>query len=299
MRKILLILFLCGPIALQAQQINPKGKFLTDSIKLGMEIRYTLSIRYPQELDVVFPDSIYNYAPFEFERKKYFPTKTDSLYSYDSAVYYLTTFEVDSVQHLQLPIYIVSGGDSMAFYPATDSVILQHIVADIPDTVNVEDLALKENTSYLPLSLQFNYPYLIIGIILFVIISLLILIIFGKRIRKWWKLRRLKKRYKYYKEQFEKIINNPQHNKPEVVLEAVSVWKKYLEKISDRPYRQLTTKEIYLREKDEDLRQALRQIDRSIYSEKASTEELQPAYQELDNHADRQFNTKVEEIKNA
>ncbi|MGK7388919.1 MAG: hypothetical protein ACNS60_01155 [Candidatus Cyclobacteriaceae bacterium M2_1C_046] len=299
MRKLLLILFIYSPFALQAQQINPKGKFLTDSIKLGMEVQYSLSVRYPRELDIVFPDSTFDYSPLEFESKKYFPTTTDSLYSYDSVIYTLTTFEVDSIQYLQLPIFVVSGGDSSSFYPAEDSIILHHVVKEIPDTVEVDKLALKENTSYLPLSLQFNYPYLIIGIIIFVITGLLILIIFGKRIRKWWQLKRLRKQYHSFKEKFENIKNNPEYNKPEVVLEALSVWKKYMEKLTSRPYRQLTTKEIYIREKEEALRESLRQADRAVYSGKASTGELQPYYQELESYANKQFNIRAEEIKNA
>lgn len=263
-----------------------------------MEVVYTLSARYPQDMDIVFPDSTYNFAPFEFERKEFFPTQTDSLYSYDSAVYYLTTFEIDSIQYLQLPVYVVSEGDSNAVYTEQDFVVLQHVVAEIPDTVQVDKLPLKENISYLPLELQFNYPYLIIAIIILLIVAVLIFIIFGKRMRKWWQLKKLRKRYRKFKERFNAITADPHHNRPEKLEKAVVTWKTYMEKISDKPYRQLTTKEIFMRENNESLKQALRKIDRSIYSGKPTSEELEPAYQELDTYADKQYNQRVEEIKN-
>ena len=184
MRRLLIILFFAASFSLQAQQIKSKGSFLSDSIKIGMDIRYSLSATYPSNQDVVFPDSTFNFSPFEYVGKKYFTTKTDSTYSYDSAVYIFTTFEVDSVQFLRLPVFIVTRGDSSAIYTEMDSVILQHVVAEIPDTTGVENMPLKENVDFLPLVLQFNYPYLIIGIIILIIAILLVIIIFGKRIRK-------------------------------------------------------------------------------------------------------------------
>lgn len=248
-------------------------------------------------MDIVFPDSTYDYSLFEFERKTFFPTQTDSLYSYDSAVYYLTTFEVDSIQYLKLPIFVINDNDSTAIFTETDSVILQHIVKKIPDKTPLADMPLKENTSYLPISLQFNYPYLIIGIILLIIIILLILIIFGKRIKKWWKLRRLKKHYLSFKDKFHKARAEKEHNKPEHAEHIILIWKSYMEKLSGEPYTKYTTKEIYLHHKNDELRKGLKAIDRSIYSGKSSPENLSPAYQELENYADLQYKKRVEEIK--
>jgi len=90
-----------------SQEVKPKGVFLVDSAKIGEQIPYSLSIRYPKQMEFLFPDSNYNFFPFEFNSKNFFITRTDSLVSVDSAIFYLSTFEVEPVQKLFLPVFMI------------------------------------------------------------------------------------------------------------------------------------------------------------------------------------------------
>jgi hypothetical protein len=294
--KVFIAIFLLFPLSQQAQNISPKGQFLSDSIKVGLPVSYTLAVKYPRQLDIVFPDSTFDFTPFEYEDKIYFPTKTDSLYSYDSVVYTFVTFEIDTIQHMRLPVYIVSGGDSIPVFTSTDSVILQHVVKEIPDTAQAENLPLKESTDYLPLALQFNYPYLIIGIIITVIIVLLVIIIFGKRIKKWWKLRKMKKQYSAFQSKYNKIVHDDQLTAEERATRAITIWKKYMQQLTGYPYTTLTTKEIYNYAHNEQLQSALRQLDKLIYSGKK--DEVKESYGELENYTFNQYKKHVEGLKN-
>src|SRR5919108_3504153 len=81
-----------------AQDVTVRGGFFLDSLSIGDETGFYLSATYPSNLNIIFPDSTFNYSPFEFKRKHYFPTHTAEGKSYDSVIYYLSTFEVEKVQ---------------------------------------------------------------------------------------------------------------------------------------------------------------------------------------------------------
>jgi len=239
-----------------AWQKRPEGKFTVDSAKIGEEIYYSLSISYPKNLDIVFPDSLYDFSPFELNRKDYFFTRTDSTTSFDSAVYNLSTFEIDSIQQLALPIWIISKGDSVALFSLPDTIVLHHMVTQLPDS-----LALIDNTIYKEVSYKFNYPYLIIAISGSVIFVLFVIVVFGKEIRKKYKLYRMRKSHEKFLKNYQKILEG-KYNRESALLE----WKKYMEKLHEMPYTKLTTKEIILQTKDNFLMKALKEIDRAIYS---------------------------------
>src|SRR6187455_220135 len=100
-----LSLVLIGGLSTRAQEVRVHSGFLVDSLGIGDEGGYFLTARYPSELNILFPDSTYNFAPFEYARKVYYPTKTTNGQSYDSAIYYLSTFEIDKLQSLSLPVF--------------------------------------------------------------------------------------------------------------------------------------------------------------------------------------------------
>ena len=100
-------LLLALSIPVKGQIVQPESSFNKDSVKIGEEVVYSRSIRYLSTKDVVFPDSLFNFAPFELYKKVSFPTRSDSIFSLDSAVYHLSTFELDTVQLLNLPIFMV------------------------------------------------------------------------------------------------------------------------------------------------------------------------------------------------
>jgi len=289
--KILIFVMLLMPFLVEGQQIKPQGYFLLDSFKLGQQLPYTLSIKYPGNLDVIFPDSTYDFAPFEFVNKDYFETRTDSTYAIDSVVYYLTTFEIDTIQSLQLPIFVVSEGDSTPIYANPDSLIFDQVVASIPDSV-----ALKESSFYRKISTQFNYPYLGIGIFLLLVIVAGVVIFFGKNIQRRYLLYKLKKNHGKFLDRFYQLIDDTTQNiqqKSEIVLLE---WKNYLEKLENAPYTKWTTKEIIARHPNDSLKTSLKSIDRTIYGG-YSQKKIQDNYRVLLDYSIDTYHQKIDSIR--
>ncbi|MEQ9412238.1 MAG: hypothetical protein RIF39_00335 [Cyclobacteriaceae bacterium] len=281
----------------QAQEVEVRGQFRTDSIKIGQPFPYSLSATYPKSNTVLFPDSTFSFEPFEIDHKKYFATKTTGETSYDSVVYFLTSFEIDTIQRISLPVFVVNRADCTAVYAQPDSVFLQQMVAEVPDSVSVEQLPLKINTAYQTVSWLLNYPLLlIIGGVLIVLI-IIIWIVFGKRIKQYFILKKLNKGYSQFKQDFESAIRELENGYSTQRAETtLSMWKQYMEQLLSKPYTKYTTKEIFLMVKNEKLAGALKQIDRTIYSG-GRTLESAPLY-DLKEYTEQKFHDKVQEVKN-
>jgi hypothetical protein len=279
-----------------AQEVKVKGYFSADSVKLGKPIRFYLSATYPHKSQILFPDSSFSFAPFEFEKKDFVATQTKNGQSYDSVAYTLTTFEIDSVQSLKLPVFIVHEKDCTSVFSETDVVIFQKQVPNLPDSVQLEKIPLKTNTNYFAVSWLLNYPLLaIIGGALIVLL-IICWIIFGKRIRKYFKLKKLNKNYLFFIERFNSAVDSAQANFSSQSTEAALViWKKYLESIADKPYTKFTTKEIRERDHDERLGNSLSAIDKMIYANVPGDKEH---FYNLKSYSEDQFHKKLEEIKN-
>ncbi|WKV11280.1 hypothetical protein [Marivirga harenae] len=258
-----LIFSLAFVIHLFGQQIEPKGKFLQDSMAIGERIQYSLSIKYPANFQILMPDSLYNFEPFEYSRKEYFPTQSDSSQSFDSVVYTLTSFEIDKIQKLKLPVFIIQGKDSTAVYADLDSVFLKEEIEVVSDS-----LKMKTDAIITKLDKDFNYPYLIAFLVALGIVTLLIIIIFGKKIRKKWRIWRLNKRHKKFRESMEAKLSSVGEMSVDKIEKLLHSWKKHAEFISNSPYRKLTSKEINQMQQNDELYENLKAIDRVIYSSK-------------------------------
>ena len=276
-----------------AQNIDPKGHFFQDQLKIGEEISYALSVRYDKNLNILFPDSTYSFGTFEYNSRAWFKTKSDSTHSFDSIVYQLSTFEIDSVQYLQLPVFILNNEDSLAIFSAIDSIHLVQVVTEIPE--NPEFL---ENTDLVNIDKQFNYPYFLIGLGILFFLAFIIALFFGKQLMKAWKAYRMKRTHRKFIEQFFYLMrdvsgNNP-NNTPEHVL---AVWKRYLERLEKKPISKLTTKEILVLHNNGQLRDNLRLIDRSIYGGEKGND-LFAGFDYLMKFSIEIYEQKIKEIKN-
>lgn len=281
----------------QAQEVEVRGQFRTDSIKIGQPFPYSLSATYPKNMTVVFPDSTFSFDPFEIDHKTYFTTQTTGNTSYDSVVYFLTSFEIDTVQRISLPVFVVNKADCTVVFAKTDSVFLQQMVKVVPDSVSVEELPLKINTAYQTVSWLINYPLLLIIGGAIIILGIVIWIVFGKRIKQYFILKRLNKGYLQFKQEFESAILELEKSYSIQQAETtLSMWKQYMEQLLSRPYTKYTTKEIFLMVKNEKLAGALKQIDRTIYSG-GRTLESAPLY-DLKEYTEQKFHDKVQEVKN-
>jgi hypothetical protein len=279
-------------INLFGQQIEPKGKFLQDSMAIGEPIQYSLSVKYPTDFQILMPDSLYNYEPFEYSRKQYFATKSDNVQSFDSVVYTLTSFEIDKVQSLKLPIFIIQGDDSTAVYAELDSVFLKEQIEVVSDS-----LQMKTDAIITKLDKDFNYPYLIAFLVALGIVVLLIIIIFGKKIRKRWRIWRLNKRHKKFRESMEAKLSSVVDMSVEKIEKLLYSWKKHAEFISNSPYRKLTSKEINQMQQNEALYENLKAIDKTIYSSKGRDNATE-SFKFLLNYADVILEERIKAIEN-
>jgi hypothetical protein len=280
-----------------AQTIDVRGAFVGDSIKIGETIPFYLAAHYSDSLNVLFPDSTVKFSTFEFTRKEYFPTRTENGVSVDSAVYYLSTFEVDRIQTLGLPVYIVQPQDCTVFNSAVDSVLISQMVTEMPDSISIDKLPLKMNTAYHAVPFQFNYWIVIIAVAALAIIGIIVWLFFGKRIARYYRAKRLKRKHNEFVKSYEEIVQqlgtrfsaNSAEN-------ALSFWKKYMdmERLERYPFTKLTTRETLMLTKDESLATNLRQIDRAIYSDQPTA--LTP-FQQLRAFADQRFNKKLQEVE--
>ena len=291
------LFFILNSLPCSAQDVKVAAKFSADSVEIGKPIEYYLSAHHPVHTQILFPDSSFSFTPFEFQKKKFFTTKTKNGVSVDSAIYFLTTFEIDSIQRLKLPVFIVSGRDSTQVFSNADTVYLKHLVKSIPDSVPANQLPLKANTNYLNVPGNFNYFLMVIvgGILIAVLI--LIWIFFGKRIRKYFRIRRLTSGYHAFLQQYENAVDNLQREFSAVHAEgSLVIWKKYLESLLNKPYTKFTSKEIRVIEQNEKLGDSLSAIDRMIYG--GMHENFRTPFDSLKDYVQEQYEKRKAEIAN-
>lgn len=293
-----IVLILLGCLFFQtsrAQEIKVNGGFLSDSLKIGEETAFYLSAHYPSELNVLFPDSTFGFTPFEFQKRNYFPTRTENGVSADSVVYYLTTFEIDRVQYLDLPVFLVQPQDCTIFRSSRDSVLITQLVAEVPDSLSADKLPLKMNTAYHEVPWQFNFWIALIALGIVLIIAAIVFIFFGKKIRVWLLARRLTRKHFQFLETYNSIVGQLKNSFSSMTTEsALSTWKKYMEQLESRPYTKLTTRETLYLVNDEVLAKTLSTVDRAIYGHNTSVIE---SLETLKSIADQRFSKKLEEVK--
>ena len=276
------------------KNIRVNGRFLVDSVKIGEAVPYSLSVYYPASTNLVFPDSTFSFAPFEFTKKKYFQTKTTNNISYDSVVYYLTTFEIDSIQSLKLPVFEINKKDCTAVFSQTDDLFLKQLVHQKLDSIEAPALPLKINIAYQNVKWLLDYPFLLTLAGIVFVVLIIVWIVFGKRIKRYFKARNLSKNHKAFLSKFTSSVSQLNANFSIVKAEATMLlWKSYMEKISAVPYTKFTSKEIMEQEKDEHLGEALKTVDRIIYGGSSPANET---FDELRTFADNQFNTQLKDI---
>ncbi|WP_143083817.1 hypothetical protein [Flexibacter flexilis] len=244
---------------LTPQSNLPHGRFLKDTAQVGQPVQYSLSFKHDKNIQVVFPDSSHDFAPFEFVRKAFFTTRSDSLQSMDSAVYTVTTFELDSLQNLSLPIYVLlPSGDSLAEWTDEDTLIIRN-------SVKIQENLIAD-TIFWQIKTEFNYIYWGIGATFLLILLLLANSFLGKPLNRAFKLLIMYQRHKAFHGSFDKLTNQILKNPSALGLEkAQTIWKKYIEKVDNIPYSTYTTREINQHLPDTKLKETLQAIDRYVY----------------------------------
>ena len=296
MRRLLTIAGLLIVTLTFAQEVKVSGKFLTDSIRIGEPVPYALSARYPSNLFILFPDSLDEFKPFEYHHKNYFPTETNNGISRDSAIYWVSSFEIDSIQYLSLAVMQLSDGDSLYFRAISDSIFLSAQVSALPDTLAANQLPVKTDTVYRVVAQVFNYPAFLIGLGIVIVVGIVVWIVFGERIRKWWRRRLLTRSFQAFEKNFQDIVDQLKNDGGRAEAEkAIRIWKGYLEELERVPYTSYTTKEILSLEHHTDIREALQSIDQKIYGGRPVGDVND--YFSLKNFSQDRYFKKLEELK--
>jgi hypothetical protein len=290
------LIFISSLIAHAQEKVNVVGRFKTDSVKLGEPIEYYVTAKYPSHWQVLLPDSTYSFTPFDFQKKIYFPTRTVNNVSTDSVLYLISTYEIDSIQTLKIPAFVVLPNDCTAYESNIDTVFFKHLVSNVPDSLAAEQLPLKTNTAYNSVSWLFNYPVFSIVAGVLIIISILVWLIFGKRIKRHFTLKRLTKKHHEFVNSYDSAVEKLKSGfTPESAEKSVLIWKKYMEDLVTKPYTKSTTRELKEIENNEKLVSALSAIDRSIYG--YIPPDTYDSFTNLKEFSQMQFNKKLEELK--
>lgn len=292
-KRFILLLFWLLSLPIAAQEVQVRGGFIQEGMKLGEPVNFWMSARYPGNVELLLPDSNYSFSPFEFAGRRYFESRLQDQTIIDSVVYTLQSYEIDRVQYLDLPAFVLRSGDTTELRTSTDSVLLFQLTKDVSDTTR-----LKENLAYQDVPTYFNYPLwsIIFGGLAIVVVA--VFLIFGGRIRRTLKLRKLRKEYRIFSEHLNAYIHTlktePEHHTAE---KAISEWKRFLETLEETPFSKLTTKEIVAMDYTSELRDTLRNIDRSVYGH-LRKEDLYKDFQAVEDFTQHRYAVVTDRIKN-
>ncbi|MCS6823010.1 MAG: hypothetical protein NZ529_01850 [Cytophagaceae bacterium] len=262
------ILFLSGTYIYA--QTSLTGKFLSSEAKIGEPIEYRLTFKHHKNMEIFFPDSSYQYAPFELVSKKYFPTYTIDSISTDSVIYLLRTFELKDKIIYALPVFTISGNDTLVLYPEKDLLNIRKINFD-----EHSQASLLADTSLMLISKRINYPYWIAAILMMVALLFLLYKLFGKTILRRYKLYVIYREHIHFLQAFDTLLKKFTDTQDiRIVEKALIEWRSYLTKLIHKPVHTYTSTEIMTLFQDEALKTNLQVLDRSVYGGILSTDVL-------------------------
>ncbi len=251
---------------LRGQSNLPSGVFLSDSIRIGQTVSFAFSYRHPPQATVFFPDTSYNFAPFELVGQQIFPTVTNEQGSLDSVIYLLRTFVVKPQLSLSLPVYLAAEADSSLFVSAADTVRVMELIRDGA----VSKSTLKNDFLLVPADKPINYwKYLQTGL-LSALVFIGIYVFLGNFIYRQYRLLLHYKRHRDFSNAFKRYVKDL--DTAQNINQALILWKTYLQELENTPFTTLTTKEIIEAIPNERLGEALRTMDKHIYGDVQSNQ---------------------------
>ncbi|MBJ6111689.1 hypothetical protein JAO73_21890 [Hymenobacter sp. BT523] len=268
----------------------PEGRFLKQTVRVGEPLDYELRYEHAPDLEVVFPDSLARFAPFEYVGKTYFPTRTRRGRSLDRTVYHLRTFRLDSVQTLALPVAVLQGDDTLSVLPPPSRVRLRRTA---PVATGQQLPALRQNLALVPVEPVFNYPYWIAGALAVFLLLAGSAALFRRPLTRRYQAYKLRKNHGYFLAQFARHVERFDLSRSATNVErAVVLWKNYLAGLENSGLNSFTTREIVAYfENDADVRKALTATDKVIYGNLQSEDakEVDRAFQRLRGFAERRY----------
>jgi hypothetical protein len=260
----------------------PSLKFVQDTTSIGKEIKVSLSFSHPYDQDVFFPKSEQYFNKYILIESEPIETKTVKNISLDSVVYTLKTFEINDVQTLQLPVWQVVDGDSVALLSNVDTIYLKSQILD--SLLSAAEY--RKRLDLVPSSQKFNYALvlrwfsILLGIVVFFFLFL------KRPLEREWLKWKFRQKHAQFTQQFRKSMKSA-----EDISSSMALWKSHMEWLDQKPYTTLSTSEITIRSGDERLGEALREIDSAMYGGQTS-DRILIALQILYNEALEKYRTK-------
>lgn len=275
----------------QAQELKVEGYFLQDSAMLGERVSYVLKATYPSGINVLFPDSTYQFGDMEYLGKEIFTSHTQDNRTLDSAIYHLSNFSLDSIKEYNLPVFEVLKYDSISHFPEVGALRLKLTIDEMPDS-----LAFKETNAYQQIQKEFNYIYLVIGLSVLFILVLVLIFVFGREIRRKWLVYQEKKRQKKFLSRWKQtrrgFIANPSLDAAE---ELLGLWKSRMESLTAKPFMEWTATETSAYLEMPELLKDFRKIELIIYADRPA-EDIQEACDNLEQINTATFQQKIKSI---
>ncbi|MGI4740014.1 MAG: hypothetical protein ACRYG7_32995 [Janthinobacterium lividum] len=286
-----LIYLLLTPVAAHAQ--GPTAHFSRAVVEVGQPLDYELRYEHAPGEEVVFPDSLARFAPFEYVGRTWQPTRTQHGRSLDRTVYHLRTFSLAATQTLQLPILVLrSGADTLRRLPPVAQVQLRRTAPRLAAGPTTPP-TLRQDLSAPALAPAFNYPFWLAGLAGLLALAAGVAALFGGRWQRGYGYYKRRKNYVYFLAQFTRHAERFALSRSAPVVErVVTLWKNYLSSLEDTNLSSLTTKELVEHfNNDDDVRRALRATDRVVYGNLLSEDarEVDAAFQHLRSFAARRY----------
>jgi hypothetical protein len=239
-----------------------KATFSKDTILVGEPVILSLSAIYSTRSQVLFPDTGFVFPGFEVLHREYFPTKSNLVSSRDSVVYTLTSYEPGASMELRLPVFEFLGPDSVPHYSNRVTVFIKSTIGDqVP-----ANPVLQTETSPLPVARKINYPFILLGLGVVILAILLVNLFFDRPIQKFIFLFLERRRFNAFRKLFDKTSYQMELQPSSSGMESLlNIWKKYIQRVDEKPYMSLTSSEIYKILPDDTLKQTLQDADRWIY----------------------------------
>jgi hypothetical protein len=251
-RLLLFTLFLFVSLNLTAQK--PKAVFFSDSIEIGSEIKLSMTYLHSGSSDIVFPDSSYDFSPFQYVSTEYFETQTVNGKSLDSVIYTLVTFEWE--RDLSIAPFVKNLNTGQRIYADTATVMLKSLVNPFSkNPLQTKDVYTVKK--------EFNVPKLTYFFLSLLIIGLFIFLLFGEWIKRRYYLWKYDQHYQSFVDGFKKKSQNPREIKN--IQTALTDWKIYMEWLTKTPVSTMSTSEIEELYENERLESALKMFDTAIF----------------------------------
>lgn len=288
---ILLLFLFIAPYNLSAQEVKVRGYFTQDSAKLGERVAYVLKAEYPSGMDILFPDSLFNYGSMEFLEKQTFQSFTRDSVTVDSAVYFLSNFSLDPVKRYHLPVFEILRYDSITHSPPDAELALRLTIDKLPDALTFE-----ETNAYQSMQAEFNYPVLILLISVLIVALILGYYFFGERIKNEWLVYLEKKRRKRFLSRWENAQSAFFAEKSlQTADDLLGIWRSYMESLTGQPYREWTATEIAENLQKPELVSDLREIEMVIYANRI-TDGIKQSCDRLSLLSEEVFNHKIKNL---